>query len=182
MNKLNSATRIGSMVLDHIVMTFIIGIFVMPGIVYDMIQTFGNHEVQPKLLLGNFYLNVIGFSLYFNKDAFQGRSPAKRLFMLQVVDIRTGQPASPIKCLVRNFSIMLWPIEVIAALINNERRIGDIVAGTKLATFDNEQHSSEVNWAMVLVSILISMLFTYLVMFLPIQLLVRKSGFALGFD
>jgi uncharacterized RDD family membrane protein YckC len=178
MNKLNAGTRIGSIILDHFVMTFVVMIFAAPGMVYDLVQTFGNPDAQPKLFLGNFYLNIFAFSLYFNKDTFCGRSIAKRVLKLQVVDRRTNKPAGPLRCLVRNLTVLLWPIEVVVALINTERRIGDFIAGTKLTAFDPEQHKEQVNWALVIVAVLASMLVTYWVMFYPIELVVKNSGFA----
>lgn len=176
MNTLNSGTRIGTMILDHFAMTFVVMIFAAPGMVYDITQTFGNPDVQPKLFLGNYYLNILAFSLYFNKDIYMGRSIAKRALKLQVVDIRTNKPANPLKCFVRNLTIILWPIEVVVALINNERRIGDFIAGTKLTSFDPEQHKGQVNWALIILAILTSLLVTYLTMFYPIELLFKDSG------
>jgi uncharacterized RDD family membrane protein YckC len=176
MNTLNSGTRIGTMLLDHFAMTFVVMIFAAPGMVYDIMQTFGNPDAQPKLFLGNYYLNIFAFSLYFNKDIYLGRSIAKRALKLQVVDIKTNKPANPLKCFVRNLTIVLWPIEVIVGLINNERRIGDFIAGTKLTTFDPEQHKGQANWTLIIIAIVTSMLVTYLTMFYPIELLLKDSG------
>ena len=175
MNKLNSGTRLITMLLDHFIMCFVVMIVVAPGAVYDMIHTFGNPNAQPKLFLGNFYMNILAFSLYFNKDIFFGRSPAKRALKLQVVDFQTNQPAGPLKCLVRNLTVVLWPIEVIVSLINNERRIGDFIAGTKLTTYDPEQHTGKINWVTAVLAIALSALYTYLVMFLPMELAFRGT-------
>jgi uncharacterized RDD family membrane protein YckC len=176
MNSLTSGTRVGAMFLDHAAMTFIVMIFVAPGMIYDMSQTFGNPDAQPKILLGNYYMNICAFSLYFNKDIYLGRSIAKRVFRLQIVDIKTNKPANPLRCLVRNLTLVLWPIEVVAALINNERRIGDFIAGTKLTPYDPAQHAGRVNWALLIAAIVGSMFFTYLTMFYPFELLLKDSG------
>jgi uncharacterized RDD family membrane protein YckC len=168
------------MLLDHFIMTFVIMIFVAPGMVYDMVQAFGNSDAPPKLFMGNFYLNIFGFSLYFNKDIFLGRSPAKRILKLQVVDIKTNKPANPLKCLIRNVTVVLWPIEVIVALINNERRIGDFIAGTKLTTYDPEQHKDQANWSLIFIALLTAMLVTYFTMFYPVELLTRENGVMVG--
>ncbi len=171
MNNLNAGTRIGTMLVDHFIMTFVITIFAMPGMVYDIFQTFTNLNSEPKLILGNIYVNIFAFSLYFNKDILLGRSPAKRLFKFQIIDYKTNRPANPIKCLFRNMTLILWPIEVIFGLINNERRVGDYIAGTKLTTYDPNLHKGNVNWILVVSAILISSLATYLVMFYPMELL-----------
>ena len=171
MNRLDTGTRLGSMFIDHFAMTFILMIFVAPGMIYDMLQTFGNSDAPPKLFLGNYYMNIFAFSLYFNKDILLGRSIAKRVMKLQIVDIKTNKPANSLKCLVRNLTIPLWPIEVIAALINNERRIGDYIA-----TYDPDLHKEKVNWIFVILAIVISVLVTYGAIFYPFELLLNNMG------
>jgi uncharacterized RDD family membrane protein YckC len=180
MTKLNSGTRLGTMLLDHIIMIFVIMILIAPGMVYDIVQTFGDSNAQPKLFLGNYYLNILGFSLYFNKDIYQGRSPAKRILKLQIVDIKTNRQANPLRCLVRNITIVLWPIEVIVGLINNERRIGDFIARTKLTTYDTEQHKDQPNWTLMIIALIAGMLITYFTIFYPIELLTKNSGLMIG--
>lgn len=164
------------MLLDHFIMTFAIMIIAAPAVVYDMMQMFDNPGAQSKIFLGNLYVNVFAFSLYFNKDCFLGRSPAKRILKLQVVNVSTNKPVNPVRCLIRNLTIFLWPIEVIFALINNERRLGDFIAGTKLTSYDAEQHKSYFNWGSILLAVIISMLFTYLVAFYPMELLMHFSN------
>ena len=164
------------MLLDHGIMCFVVGIFIAPGMFYDIAQTFGDFDAQPKLFLGNYYLNIFGFSLYFNKDIYQGRSPAKRILKLQIVDIKTNRPANPLKCFVRNLTIIVWPIEVIVGLINNERRIGDFIAGTKLTPYDPELHKVQPSWPQMIIAIVISVLVTYLTLFYPIELAFKDSG------
>jgi uncharacterized RDD family membrane protein YckC len=179
MNKIDPGTRLGTMILDHFAMTLVIMIFVAPGMMYDMMQLFKNPGAPPRLFMGNFYMNLLGFSLYFNKDIYLGRSIAKRFLKLQVVDVKTGMPANPLRCLVRNLTIAVWPIEVIMALINSERRLGDYLAGTKLVAYDAEQHKGNVDWTLVLIALLLAMAFVYLVCFYPIELLLEGSGLRL---
>ena len=178
MNTLNSGTRVGTMILDHFIMTILIMILAAPGMVYDMIQTFDNLDAQPKLFLGNLYVNIFAFSLYFNKDIYLGRSPAKRILKLQIVDIKTNRPANPVQCLVRNLTLIIWPVELIVGLTNIERRVGDLIAGTKLTTYGHEQYQTKPKWILVVIAIVISMLVTYLTMFYPIELIMNYSGLA----
>jgi uncharacterized RDD family membrane protein YckC len=169
MNKLNSGTRLASMLLDHVAMIVVIMIIAAPGMAYDMIQTFGDQDAPPKLFLGNYYINIFAFSLYFNKDIYGGRSIAKRILKLQIVDVKTDKPANSLRCLVRNVTIVFWPIEVIFALINNERRIGDYIAGTKLTAFDPEHHQAHVNLPLIITALVIAMLVAFLIMFFPME-------------
>jgi len=181
MKTVDTGTRIGTMVFDHFTMTFIVMVLVAPGLVNDFMYAIGNPDAPPKLFLGNYYLNIVGFSLYFNKDIIMGRSIAKRTLKLQVVNNKTGQPANPLKCLVRNLTILIWPIEVIVALLNNERRIGDFIAGTRLTAYKSDEHNGKVNWALVLLALTISILFTYLVLVYPFEWLFERNGIMFGF-
>ena len=45
--------------------------------------------------------------------------------------MKTDTVASSLKCLIRNITIILWPIEVIVVLVSPSRRIGDFIAGTE---------------------------------------------------
>ena len=176
MTTLNSGTRLTTMFLDHFAMCFVITILVAPGMVYDMMQAFGDPNPPHKLFFGNYYLSIFAFSLYFNKDIYVGRSIAKRMLKLQVVDTKTNKPANPLKCFVRNLTVILWPIEGIVALINNERRIGDFLAGTKLTPYDPEQHKANANWPLIILAIMASIIVTYLTMFYPFEVLFENSG------
>ena len=159
------------MLLDHTIMTFIAGIFEAPAIVIRILSYAHKGAVPPVIPVFNWY-DVFAFSLYFNKDIFLGQSIAKRVLNFQVVDHKTGQPAGPLKCLVRNFTILLWPVEVIAALINVERRIGDHIAGTRLALYDPGLQARP-NWLLMAVAIVVGMLFTFGAWFYPFELLMR---------
>lgn len=67
-----------------------------------------------------------------NKDFFNGQSVVHRRLGYQVVDIKTNQPASPLKCMLRNVTAPIWPIEGVFALAYPSRRFGDFIAGTVL--------------------------------------------------
>ena len=129
-------TRLSSMFLDHMIMTMIAGIFFIPEIIISLSNVLTHEQPGTEMFGGMIYLFIIGFALYFCKDCINGRSIAKRIMKLQLVDNSTGQVASPLKCLLRNVFCILWPLEVIVAFINPGRRIGDLVAGTKLVVFD----------------------------------------------
>jgi len=126
------------MILDHFIMTIIAMLFVIPVMITDLINIINANNDQPNFDFFNNPLSnlaILGFALYFCKDCIDGRSIAKRILKLQVVDNTTGQPARPVKCLIRNLFIIIWPVEAVVALINPERRLGDRVAGTRLTRF-----------------------------------------------
>ncbi len=161
--KLKTGTRLGSMLLDHFFMTMIAGVFFIPEII-SMTSNVLVHE-QPKsdFFGGTTYILLIGFAIYFCKDCINGQSIAKRILKLQLVDNSTGRVASPFKCLLRNLFIVLWPLEVIAAIINPNRRIGDWVAGTKLEYYDSSLEKPKVNVGKVAIALLLAYGFMILI-------------------
>lgn len=138
---IGSGTRLGSMILDHIFMCIIAMVFFLPVLINSMSGIFdiSHEETSGFNFNGPFlYISLIGFALYFCKDSINGRSLAKRITKLQLVDNATCSIASPLQCLIRNIFCIIWPVEVIVALSNPNRRLGDLVAGTKLVWYNPE--------------------------------------------
>lgn len=77
---------------------------------------------SPFFVLGTFALN---------KDLVNGQGVVNRHFGYRVVDIVTEGPSTPIKCMLRNLTVIIFPIEFFF-LQRSEKRIGDIMFGTKL--------------------------------------------------
>ncbi len=73
-----------------------------------------------------------------NKDFFGSKSIAKRNYGYQVIDIKNNMPANELKCYIRNITWLIWPIEVIIALLSPNRRLGDFIAGTKIIKVEPE--------------------------------------------
>jgi uncharacterized RDD family membrane protein YckC len=152
--------RLASMLVDHFAMTFIIMIIVMPGFAVSMLNTFNIDHEPSSIKMGNmFFLVALGFSAYFNKDIFNGRSPAKRILKMQVIDNKTDQVASPLKCLVRNLTIPIWPIELIFVFIDPKRRLGDKIAGTRIEYVESPQ-KVKINWRRIFAPLLIAIGFS----------------------
>jgi uncharacterized RDD family membrane protein YckC len=157
--QISVGTRLGAMILDHFFMTMIAMVFFIPGMISGFSDAFkvSHEQTNPNFMGGTFgYIGMLGFALYFCKDIINGRSIAKRILKLQVVDNATGQPASPIKCFVRNLLCVLWPVEVIVAMTNTERRLGDRIAGTKLVKFDPTLEQPKINIGQTLIPIAIA--------------------------
>lgn len=156
--KISTGVRLRTMFLDHFVMCFIMVVFYIPFMI-SMVQVFDTPQsVQrfDQMSGGSFYLALFGFSLYFSKDCISGRSVAKRIIKLQLIDNKTGTIASPLKCMIRNLFCIIWPVEVIIALNNSNRRIGDFVAGTKLISYDADLHQENRNYIQIAISVIIS--------------------------
>lgn len=153
--KIDTGTRIGAMVLDCMIMSFLAIVFLIPGWVQSVASAFseGHDYDEASGFYGMDYIGLIGFALYFGKDSIQGRSIAKRLLKLQVVDNQTGEAAGPLPCLVRNVLTVFWPIEFFVALANPSRRWGDRMAGTKLVYYNSEAAQPPIPLASVMVAL-----------------------------
>lgn len=154
--------RLASMLLDHLIMTFAMFIPMVPFMIYGMKDLFEiSHEPASYDPSYSIYGFIIGFAFYFNKDFFNGRGPAKRILKMQVVNNKTHETASSLKCLIRNLTIVLWPIEVIFTLVNPSRRLGDYIAGTRIEMFDASKVKVRAGFKDYLLPLAISLLFTY---------------------
>jgi len=67
-----------------------------------------------------------------NKDFFNGQSIAKRKYGFQIIDNKSNQIASATQCMIRNITFIIWPLEVLFTLFLPKRRLGDLIAGTRL--------------------------------------------------
>lgn len=171
-NKTNAGERVGSMLLDHFAMTIVAMIFYIPGMISGFSTGFEvTHEPSNQEMFGGLgFLGILGFALYFCKDSINGRSIAKRVLNLQVVENNNGTTASPLRCFVRNIFCILWPIEVIVTLASPSRRIGDFVAGTKVVPYESEVPQTKIEYQQVGLSFILACILMSLI-FIPFWLL-----------
>ncbi|MCL6274230.1 RDD family protein [Muricauda sp. 2012CJ35-5] len=122
---------------------FLFGLFFAPiFILVEIVFADSNPKLESKIADG---LLVLFIFFYLNKDLLRGKSLGKRFFGYQVVDLKSGNAASGLQCFFRNLTIgFLWPVEVVCAVINPKRRIGDFLAKTEL--LDSEQESLVSAW------------------------------------
>ena len=179
-NELNLKNRLVSMLLDHAIMTIFIFLLEVPMMVIRIMSLAHSKVPLPGAFLQLSLYDIIVFSLFFNKDLFQGQSIGKRILGFQVFNNKTGEPAAPLRCLVRNFTILLWPVEVVATLVNKERRIGDYIAGTRLGYHDSGVEARPKRIAMI-ACFPVAVCFTYVVWFgLIHSSRITSTGFTLA--
>ncbi|TLX78362.1 hypothetical protein E9993_01400 [Labilibacter sediminis] len=170
-NEITIGIRLASMLVDHFIMTFAMFIPVLPTMIIGMKDVFNiSHEqsgMNPVFMIYGF---VIGFAMYFNKDFFDGRSPAKRILKIQVINNKTNIAASPLRCLIRNLTMPFWPLEAIFILINPQRRLGDYIAGTRIEPYHPENIKVKKEIKDYILPLSIGLLFTYLIT-LPFSML-----------
>ena len=140
MGNITRGIRLTSMLVDHFAMTFICGIAMGVCIALGVLSMhLLNTEATMNIII--LILSPLAFSMYLNKDAVKGQSVAKRILKNQVIDIKTGEIASPIRCFIRNVTISIWIIEIPFVLINPQRRLGDLIAGTRVECLNTELKS-----------------------------------------
>ena len=91
----------------------------------------------------------------------------------RVIDATTNKAANEFQCFLRNITMPFLPLEVFICLINPQRRLGDLIANTKVITAENESLKSiwydikstrlKPNFLVIIVSFFI---YTYLFMLL----------------
>jgi hypothetical protein len=162
---LNRVNRLVIMIVDQFSMTLILLILAAPVLFLEFQTLFVTHEPM-DIYIGQGFYEAFVLSLYFNKDIFLGRSIGKRLLRFAVINKQTGEAAGPLRCLVRNLTLIFWPVEVILAMVNVQERLGDYMAGTKLVSFERPP-GGKPNWVMMGAAVLIGMVFVYVVMMLP---------------
>ena len=178
---ISGGQRLGTMLLDHIIMCAVAAAFFLPRLLSVLSSAFKVSHEQPGQGLLNgpaTYITLLGFALYFCKDIINGRSLAKRVAKLQVVDNNTGLAASPLQTFVRNLTCLLWPLEVIVARVNTSRRLGDFLAGTKLVRFDPSQEQPRINILKVLLPVCIA----WGLIILPVRWLSKNINLAVEYN
>jgi hypothetical protein len=86
----------------------------------------------------SWFVSVVLIFIYLSKDFFRAKSIAKRLIGLQVIDQKTNLPASRLKCFIRNITVVIWPIEVVVTLGSTHRKLGDVLANTRVEQSNKE--------------------------------------------
>src|SRR5688572_24118606 len=89
-------TRLSAMILDHFFMTMIAMLFFLPGFINGFSAAFNVSHEEPNFNFmegNNKFIALFGLALYFCKDIVKGRSMAKRILKLQLIDNTTGQVA-----------------------------------------------------------------------------------------
>ena len=159
-------SRIGSIILDQILMSVICLVFFIPSLAKYGVQSLYDQKLSEIIKNSFLYVEVIGFALYFCKDCINGRSLGKRIIKHQVINNTTAEIASPIKCFIRNIFCVIWPIELIALLFNPSRRLGDYIAGTRVQSYIRPIKKPTLNIKQIFLSFILSYCFNLLIILL----------------
>ena len=127
--QLTARDRYYNMILEYFVSTIVI-MFPLSILTNGPLELFDvslNHPIRSYAE----FTSVIWFIvLLFNKDCIMGQSIVKRWRGQQVLDIKTREPASPMRCFIRNWTFLVWFLDLIFTTADPHRRLGDRIAGT----------------------------------------------------
>jgi len=170
--------RLGAILIDSFVMGLIIMLCFLPAM---QANSFGLFSISHEPIIiqlfkdPSVYVALLGLALYFCKDCFNGQSIGKRLTRIQVIDNKRGVAASSLQCLVRNLFCILAPIEALVLLNNVKRRLGDMVAGTTIASYDATVNPPRINIVKSIFSLLLAYVLL-LIALLPLHTVTVSSS------
>jgi uncharacterized RDD family membrane protein YckC len=125
--KTNRISRITACVIDLFVMTFVMISIASIALGSDFIDKYDIAYIQTILLL----VIIPSLILFFSKDSFRGISAGRWIMGIMVRNESDNHVPSYIRLLIRNLFIIIWPVELIVLLVNNNKgRIGDKVTKT----------------------------------------------------
>ncbi len=129
LQQLTAKDRYYNMILEYFVSTIVImfPLSILTNGPLELLEVPSNHPIRSYIE----FTSVVGFIvLLFNKDCIMGQSIVKRWRGQQVIDIKTKEPASPMRCFVRNWTFLVWFLDLIFTTADPHRRLGDRIAGT----------------------------------------------------
>ena len=157
--------RLAMMVLDHIIFSTVSAMILLPFwfvFIFSTIKEGGpNPATGAKAVFGGLQIVMVAYifiiAFYLCKDVINGRSPAKRIIGARVISMSTGETATPMRCMLRNITLLFWPIEALLALITSDRRrLGDYLAGTRVVMQAPDNPAPALNWGSILMSYLLA--------------------------
>ena len=115
------------------------------------------------------------FSIFLCKDLIGGGSIGNRIAKLKVVNSNESF-VTPLKLILRNIFVFIWPVEILMCFINPEKKFGDIVFGTKVVQYDN-RNTNPINLRGIQVFIYfsITLIILFILFYSIFQLLIKSN-------
>jgi uncharacterized RDD family membrane protein YckC len=107
---------------------FIIDLFIITMII--SVPFFATQTIKSQILTQ--FFSALMVTLLLCKDCINGQSVGKLIMKIQVVDDTTNQKVYVVRCIIRNFFVIFWIVEVVVLFVSKNKRIGDYVAKTKV--------------------------------------------------
>lgn len=122
---------IGKRILAFLIDYFLFMISIIVVSVFTLYDDYIMTEAKFSPFYYRCYIVVlfIVMVLFFFKDVMGGQSIGKRIMKIKVVCKETGDAPNNFRCIARNITIYIWPIEALLVLLEKEK-LGDRLAGT----------------------------------------------------
>lgn len=136
--------RIKSFYIDCILIQFSsTALYILIGVLLNE-----NRHTEPAFFI----------AMWLCKDCFNGSSYGKYKYHYQVIDIKTGVAASPLKCWMRNFIFIFFHLIDLVVMFSNPQNIrwGEQITKTKVVNYTNDKktHSIKRNVESIIIVIL----------------------------
>ncbi|MDD4689335.1 MAG: RDD family protein [Eubacteriales bacterium] len=120
--------RLFAFIIDYMFLIIVFVIVNIPQIYVDYVL---NGNFFTKAYYITYYIVLSSaFAAYICKDVIHGKSIGKRLMKIKVLN-QKGENPHIWQLIIRNITILIWPIEFILFALD-KRRIGDIIAKTNV--------------------------------------------------
>jgi uncharacterized RDD family membrane protein YckC len=115
------------------------------------------------------------FSIFLCKDLIGGGSLGNRIAKLKVVSSNKSF-VTPLKLILRNIFVFIWPVEILMCFINPEKKFGDIVFGTKVVQYDNRNTNPvSLRGIQVFFYFSITLIILFIIFYSIFQLLIKSN-------
>ena len=168
MKKIDLFKRIRSMLIDFCIICVSSIPFVLLIIIF---------KLDGNLIFQTLSFSFLG-SLFLCKDLINGKSIGKRIVNLRIVGNLQSE-VSPIRLILRNMFFFIWPVELIFCLINPEKKLGDIVFGTKVVLDEGNIKPIDIkkqqifSYFIIVLTILFSIFYSILLLFIRSNALLK---------
>lgn len=108
-------------------------------------------------------------AMWLCKDCFNGSSYGKHKYHYQVIDIKTGAAASPLRCWMRNFIFVFFHlIDLVIMFLNPQNtRWGEQITNTRVVNYTNDKKTHSIKRYVESVIIVILTFFLMYVIVVP---------------
>lgn len=103
---------------------------------------------------------VFSFTYLLCRDSYNGISYGRKLMKIRVVSETTNEAPSPLNGVLRNLPLIVLGWLEIILLLNNKKRLGDIISRTKIVDWEGEVPKESLVGAFVAYVVVFALLFS----------------------
>jgi uncharacterized RDD family membrane protein YckC len=160
--KVSFLRRIAAIMIDLVLIStfFILYFYFSHKWIFKFHIVFEGFDFLLKVPWNLIFISIILF-LILNKDFKRGQSLGKKLMKLQIVDNKTYKSSSPVKCVIRNFFFLLFPLELILTIKQPSQQFADKKLNTLIVNYSTK-NNAKFSIAYYLVSYLTTIIYIFI--------------------